>query len=348
MNVRHPRGAVLLDGVSAPYTEFEVENNAFAEADKARILLPVSQLPADRGLDWLAGQPSFDVEVRAGLTDGGKFTAAQLPSIFFGKIDRFEYDLNGQAIILNARDLTASLIDSRTSERYTNSTASRVVTELAAKHGLTPVVTETRTRIGSYYQIDQVRQQSRRSEWDLLTWLAREEDFVVYVRGRELVFGPRPSAEQEPYLVEWRAPKAIGGPPSADQTRVKLEKALNLARDIRVTVRSWNHRQGVRHVKRAGPGGDSDPQYEYSIPGLTADQAQARAEQIYTELTQHAMRLRFDGPAGDDLSLADVIQVRGAGPFDQVFYPEAIRRWLNAREGYCWSVEAKNQSRGKS
>lgn len=348
MSVRQPRGAVLLAGASVPFVDFEVETNAFAEADKARVSLPVASLPPEADLDWIAGQPTFELEVRAGIVaEGAKAVAANLPSLFVGKVDLIGYDPPQGIVTLQARDMTAAMIDTQTSARYVNSTASRVAEQLAAKHGLTPVVTATRTRIGSFYQIDHARQQSRRSEWDLLTWLAREEDFVVYVRGRELVFGPRPSAEQDPYLLEWRAGKE-GGPPSADQTRISVEKTQNLARDLRVTVRSWNHRRGERITKRAGPGGDNDPQYEYSIPGLTPEQAQARAEQIYTELTQHAMRLSFAGPAGDDLTLSDVIQLKGAGPFDQIYYPECIRRFMNPREGYLWTVDAKNQSRGKS
>lgn len=347
-HARRPRGFVLLNGVETPWLEFDVDANAFAEADKARVSLPVSALPPEANLDWIAGQPTIEIEIRAGLIgEDEKATPAQLASLFVGRVDTIEFSPVAGTVDLGARDLTSLLIDERTSERYTNLTASRLVEQLAAKHGLNPVVTQTQTRIGSFYQVDQVRVQSRRTEWDLLSWVAREEDFVVYVNGRDLVFAPRPDPSQEPYIVEWRAPKE-GGPPGADFTRVSLSKTLNLARDIRVTVRSWNHRQGVRITKTAGSGADSDPKFEYSIPGLTADQAQARADQIFRELTQHAMRLSIDGPADDALSLADVIQLKGCGPFDQIYYPESIRRSMSAREGYRWSVEAKNQSRDKS
>jgi phage protein D len=341
--VRAPRGAVLLAGQSVPFLEWEVENNAFFEADTAHVVLPTKALPKGYEAGWLSRQTSIEIEIKAGFpADPASFTSAELTSLFLGRVDLSSYDPGQGLVTLKARDLTQDLIDAKTSNRFANMTASQLAERLASAHGLIPVVTATHTRIGSFYQIDQVRTQHRRSEWDLLTWAAREEDFTVHVRGRELVFGPRPS-EADPYVLKWRGDGAY---PETEAVNLRFDRTQALSGEFKVVVRSWNHRQGQRIIKNAGSAAEGAREYAYSIPGLTPEQAQARATQIASELSAHEMRVSFDGPADNDLSLARAIEVRGTDTaFDQIYFPDSIRRSLSRGEGYRWSVEAKNKSR---
>lgn len=343
---RHPRGAVLLKGVSVKVIEIEVENNAHFEADKATIDLVASELPEAADLAWLTSQRELDVEIKVGFpSDPDRFSTADLDTLFVGRADLVQFQADAGTVTLRCRDLTADLIDTNTSEQYRNLTASQLAERLAAEHGLTPVVTPTRLRIGSFYQIDQVRLQSRRSQWDLLTWAAREEDFTVQVRGRELYFGPRNDGAN-PYVVEWRPATETNPINATDFVRLGFERALNLATDIKVTVRSWNRRRGEAITRSAGSSVKEAKEYVYSIPDLTAAQVQARADQILAELLLHEMRVTFDGPADNTLQAGDVIEVRGtASTFDQLYYVDTVNRSLNESEGYRWTVEAKNRAR---
>ncbi len=96
---------------------------------------------------------------------------------------------------LDGRDLTTSLIETRTQETFANRTASEIATLLAGRHSLTAQVVPTTTPVGRYYQdehdritLDQFSHAT--TEWDLLVFLARQESFDVFVQGQSLYFQP--------------------------------------------------------------------------------------------------------------------------------------------------------------
>jgi hypothetical protein len=54
-------------------------------------------------------------------------------------------------------------------------------------------------------------------------------------------------------------------------------------------------------------------EYSYSIPGLTPEQAQQRANQLLAELSRHEVRLAMSGPADNLLRKSDLIEFTGTG-----------------------------------
>lgn len=351
--VRQPRGAVKINGqVIDGWLHFDTDETEFYSPDTFRVAFAMSALPQDKGVAWFASQTKLEVELFAGFpADPDHFGPEELESVFFGRTDEPAFDWDTLTIELTGRDLTADLIDHKTSEKYVNQTASQIATKLAGKYGLTPVVTATSQTVGRYYQIDHVELKDDRTEWDLLTYLARQEGFVVFVRGKELHFQPKAKAGQDPYVIRW-TPASADGPPELNGTRLKTTRTLTVARDIEVTVTSWNHKQkkGFKvqskrsKGQRGSKGGKVEVQkYSYSIPGLTIDQAQKRADQIRDELSKHEMKLSLEGPADNLLHIDDVIQLQGTGTaFDQAYYPSSIARTLTVDGGYGWTVEAKN------
>jgi phage protein D len=320
-------------------------NNMF-NADTFRATWAMGALPAGNGVDWWASQTNLDVEIFVGFPDDPTaFTAADLESIFVGRADDAPFNWRRQTIELQGRDLTAPFLDNKTSEKWQMKTSSEIATLLAQRRGLKPVVTATTTRVGRFYTDFHVRLEDDRTEWDLLTWLAREEGFVVYVKGYELHFEPAPKDTQAPYAVEYRPATADQGV-SFDFTSLSTQRTLTVARDITVIVRSWNMKSKkafVRKAVRSRPHASNPQQYTYTIPDLTPEQAQARANQILAELSKHEMKLNFEGPADNTLGKASVIKLSGTGTaFDQVYYPDTIARSFSVEEGYRWVVSAKN------
>jgi phage protein D len=260
---------------------------------------------------------------------------------------------------LSGRDLTSLLIDTKTTEKWTNQTSSQIATTLATRHGLTPVVTDTTTKVGKYYEIDHIRLTDKRSEWDLLTWLAREEQFVVFVRGQSLYFQPKPDPTQTtPYVLRWTPPSSDSASPQFNGMSVKFRRSLTLARDIIVTVHSWNMKnaQGFSQTVHAThnkftvlagapqPTGDAQV-FSYTIPGLSPEQALERAQKILAELTQHEMNLDARLPADNLLDVDGIVLVQGTGTaFDQAYYPDSIKRSMSKSEGYVMHIHAKNHS----
>lgn len=348
--VRSPRGAVKIGGKALEgWVEFDTSENEFAQPDSFSVLLSISLLSGDMDAAFFAKAEKLEVELYAGFpADPESYTDADLDLIFSGKVDDIGLNWTNRSISLTGRDLTAKLMEQKSPEKYPNLTASAIAEKIAAAAGLTPKVTATTEKVGKYYQIDNVDQKTDQTDWDLLTWLAREEGFMVFVRGKELHFREKPDAGQDPYVVDFTVASGEVGHDKSSATDVRCGRSLTAAGGIKVEVMSWSPKTKKKIKKtatRAG-GAGSDPQvYRYTIANLTADQAEARAKQILAELSRHAMTLDITGPADNVLRIDDVIQLRGTGTdCDQIYYPQSIDRSMGFEGGYNWHVTAKNQS----
>ncbi|GAB3249221.1 phage late control D family protein [Chitinimonas naiadis] len=354
---RRPRGAVLLNGQRIEgWISLEVDNNAFAEADTFRVLFVISNLPKERGADWFASQVQIDVELLAGFpADPDDFNPAELKSLILGRVDDLVFDPVAGVVELCGRDYTAVLIDSQTTEKWVNQTASQIATAIAKRHGLTPVVTATKGKAGKYYKIDQVRQHDRKSEWELLSTLARHEFFDVYVAGKELHFEPEPPESTEPYVLEWEAPTDSRASPTLNAIDMRFSRNLTLAKGVQVTLHSHNLATGkpitVSWPKpgdtsaRPGKSAPSAQQYVRSVPNKTPEQLLQLAQKMHRDITQHEVKLTASLPGDDLLTPRQVIKVTGTGSqFDQVYFPESVTRRLSLDEGYRMEVRAKNHN----
>jgi hypothetical protein len=357
---RQPRGLVRVNGEVMPgWVIWEVDNNAFYQADTFRCTFALSRLPSARGPGWWAGLQQIDVEILAGFPkDPQSFTAAELDSLIYGRVDDLTFDPVSGQIEISGRDLTSEFIDTKTTEKFQNLTSSQVVEQLAQRHGMTAVVTKTETKTGRYYEIDHARMNDQRSEWDLLTWLAHEEQFMVFVKGKELHFVPKPNPDDDPYVLQWDAPTDERGHPVFSGKTLVFSRNLTLAKDVIVKVRSWNakHKKGFTKVAQAThnkntvligaaqPIGEAQT-YSYTIPGLTPEQALQRAQALLKEITAHEMKLTATLPADNVLAITNIVKVTGTGTaFDQIYYPASIVRHMSVMEGYSMTLNAKNHS----
>lgn len=349
---RQPRGAVKLNGtIVTGWESFSVENNAFRAADTFRVVFAVGLLPSGFGPDWFAVQTGIDCEVFAteAPIDPERYEPIDAERLIFGQVDDVEYDPLAGTIEITGRDLTARLIDTNTSENFLNMTSSEIATTLAGRHGLTPVVTATTTKVGSFYSQNHMSLTQERSEWDLLAMLAQYEDFDVFVTGKELHFQPKPTAAAR-YAIRWKRGDAV---PQANVTSMRFERSLTIAKGVVVTVRSWHLPSGKafeaswpKSVKATKPGesGAAAPLvYHYTIAGKTQDQALQEARRRYDMIVRHLMKISADLPADGVLDCSMVLSVTGTGTaWDQDYYPDAVTRSLSVDEGYRMSVTAKN------
>lgn len=353
---RQPRGVVKVNDVPVSgWTEFEVDNNTFYQADTFRVVFAMSDLPAQFGPDWFSSQLEITVEIFAGFpANPDSYTASDLQSLIYGKADTMSFDPAGRTIELSGRDLTLEMIDTKTTEKWPNLTASEIATQIAQRHDLTPVVTKTSKKAGTFYEIDYARLSDERTEWDLLTFLAHSEMFTVYVKGRELHFKPKPNKNDNPYVLKWEPPTDARGFYNFNGKSMHFTRDLTLARGVTVLVRSFNAKTkqnlDVTYPKRAkgtAPG-RSSPKYQtyvFIIPGLTPEEALQRAQAEHRAISQHEVKLTANLPADNILQTQNVIKVVGTGTgFDQIYYPDSITRRMSMSDGYSMAVTAKNTS----
>lgn len=360
--VRNPRGLVKVEGVTCTaWIEFEVDSNAFHEADTFEIELAVKDLQAPHDLAWFCDQSTMSMEIFAGFpADPNNVSEADLTLLIKGNVDTLDFDPIGRTIRLNGRDLTSLLIDAKTTEKWQTQTASQIASTLASRHGLTPVVTATSTPVGRYYQIDHVSMTSTDTEWELLTWLATQEGFVVYVKGDELHFEPKPDpADVVPLEIEWEEPDDEYGFHRAPIVRIGFQRTLTVGKGVIVQVRSWNQKQKTgftatyptSHAKGIKPGSASSPAqvYSYVIGNLTQEQALQRAQALYNEIIRHEMRFNASMPADLETSSTSMVKVSRTGTaFDQLYYVDSVARSMSNGGGFTMDLSGKNHSQDTS
>lgn len=344
---RTPALRILANGIEIPGAiQASIISGTHFGADRFRTQLAL----APTGASFWSGQDDILLDVQIGLNDAFR-------SLVQGLVDTMEIDPLRGTLLLEGRDLTAALIESRTQESFANATASQIAEELAARHGLAADVTPTTTPVGRYYQLEHdsitLNQFSRATtEWDLLVFLARQEGFDVYVEGTTLHFTP-PALSAAPTLSI--TPDGV--------IDLKLERALTLARNIEVTVKSWNARQQqaftqtARATRNGGATGGrsvgsgltgavrrgATQHYVYVRPNLTPDQALQLAQRLLTELSQHERIITFTMPGDLVLTPRNLIALNGTGTdFDQTYHVAEIDRRLSISAGYVQHVRATN------
>ncbi|MGJ7529860.1 phage late control D family protein [Variovorax sp. GB1P17] len=339
---------------------FEVDANSFYQADTFRLTLCLSAQPANRDWNWWSMQTSIEVELLAGYPDDVvNFTKTDLVSLVVGNVDDIEIDPIRDEIVMGGRDLTSAFIDNKIIDKFQNLTASQVATKLAKEHGLTPVVTATQGTVGSYYQIDHVSMQDDKPEWDVLTYLAQVTGNVVYVKGRELHFEPKTDpATQNPYVLKWQRPTDSQFSPVFNAMTLSVSRNLTIAKDVRVTVRSWNQKQKkgftvtadrkkVKNQTTSKVARSTGPpqQYSFFFPNMTPDEAQKKANQLLKDISEHEVNLNAEIPGDPAVTPSVVIRLQGTETaFDQLFYPASVLHTYDESQGYRTSIRAKNSS----
>lgn len=319
---RAPSVKVLVNGVDLPGVEAaEVVSCGHYAADRFRISAALTA--ADPGF-W-SSVTELLVEIRFSA-DGAEVSAIT------GEADSLEIDPLQGIVKLEGRDLSARLIEARTSETFANRTASEIASLLASRHELSAAVVPTTTPVGRYYQSerDQVTldQFSRTTtEWELLTVLGQIEGYDVWVNGSILYFMPAPPGPV-PVLVNM-----------TDCLELRLERALTLARDIEVTVKSWSSHQQQATVQTARASGTfgrgRTQQYVYVRPNLMPSDAARAAARVLADISRHERVASILVPGDLTLSTRDLVCLSGTGTdFDTTYRLVELERRIDWHSGY--------------
>ena len=355
--VRAPRlrllvGDLVVQGVK---DAFVAANNHYA-ADRFTITIALGVDPVATTAFW-STQNFFLVDLQAGFAPAtAPLGAMAWVSLIQGAVDSVQIDVLRQTVQLQGRDLTAVFIESRMQQSFANQTASDIATTLAGNHNLQAVVTPTTTPVGRYYNSEHDRitldQFSRATtEWNLLVWLAEREGFDVFVQGTTLYFQP-PNPASVPALTLSANPESG----NANALDIVMERALTLAGDISVTVKSWNSRQGAAFtqtvtasgVSALGSQGARPQSYVFVRPNLTPDEALRYATAKLQELTLHERVVIVRLPGELTLTPRDMIAISGTGTaFDQLYFIDTIEREIRFDGGFTERIRAKNTSPGR-
>jgi phage protein D len=325
----------MADGAPvAGVTAIEVASSNYFAADRFVVTAALAADPA--GLRALAGQDEILLEISVSLGD----LEGMVPLVT-GEADEIMLDPVGGVLTIAGRDLSARLIEARTHEAFANQTASEIAVLLAGRHGLIADVEPTTTLVGRYWQLQHDRlmldQFGRATtEWDLLVSLAQLEGFDAWVDGMVLHFRPAQGARD------------IRRIDVADVTGLRLERALSLAREVSVTVKSWNSRHQDAFVQTARRRGRrasyrSARNYILVAPNLSQDEALKLAQMRLAELTRHARSAVVDMPGELAIMPRSRVLLTGTGSdFDQSYEVDHVDRRLSMAHGFSQTVRMRS------
>ena len=342
---RKPLASVTVNGttVSNAVQDFDTHNNNYFTADTFRLRLALNALPSQLGAAfWADTQAQIGISVDVGSGP---------QQLILGNADTIDIDLPNGMVELGGRDLTASLIDTKTAAKYQNQTSSQIAAQIAASAGLQANITATSTPAGRYYEIDHARLTSDVSQWTLLNYLAQEEGFDVYVSGNTLNFVPSQQNTAAAYTLTYQQPTAQQIR-TGNFIKLGLRRSQTLARDVVVKVVSWNVKQATAFTataKRSGTSGsataDTAQIYTYKVPGLTQDQAQRFANARLQEISLHERVVDAVIPGETGLTPRQLVSLSGTGTsFDQSYYIDSIDRSYSMDESFIQTIKMKNHS----
>ena len=349
---RKPRALVQVDSgpVFAP-SAIEVTSNNYYAADQFHAIFPIASLPAAYGAQWWSERSAVRVDVQFGTVPaGGREDDAVYQTFLRGRVDQVSLDLVAGLLTIDGRDGTADLIETKTQETFANQTSSEVAETLAARHELTAAVTRTTTLVGQYYQLehdgttlDELAKST--TEWDLLVYLAKHEGFDVFVDGATLHFQPRTEPDADPYLVQWAwSPWTLNG------TALQMRRALTLAGDIEVSVKTWQAKTKeavVRTVRATGTKSTSSDlqRFVFIKPNMSQTEALKFAQSQLQEISKHERVINLEMPGDLLLTPRNIIELRGTETdFDQRYYVDEIIRSMSFDGEFRMTVRAKNHS----
>ena len=330
-SLRRPQLQVLANSaVLGGVLEASVSSNSHYAANRFRLRAALSSIDPE-----ILSVANLQIEIAIGVDAG-------FSSLIVGLADNIDIDAVHGTVEIEGRDFCAGLIEARIQQTFSNQTSSEIALGLAQGQGLVADVARTTTPVGRYYQSehDQVALDQfcrATTQWDLLVFLAQHEGFDVWVSGSTLHFQPAvvPSVSQTIL--------------PADCISLRMQRALTLASDIEVVVKSWNSRQQnafVQVARRSGYGTGSSrttQRYVYVRPNLLAAQAQQLAQRILSDLSRHERVVQLTMPGELMLGPRSMVAIEGTGTdFDQVYQVAEIERELSVERGFVQQVKVKN------
>jgi hypothetical protein len=338
-------GQVLV-GVKAvqvrPPFGFRIGQFSFVKAFVSGDAFPVS---------WWAATASKTMLITIELSiDGVAFQ-----QVILGNVDNHRYDPIGNSISVAGRDLAALMCDERIAGTYRNQTASQIASAFAAEHGLKIIAKPTTNLVGRYYEMDYDEIHggnfsSAINEWDLLCRLGSEEGINPYVIGSTLYFNTPPL---NPPAFPITCSRNAAGELVSNVTDLMLERHMTQARDVIVTVRSWNSRKKATlsatvRTKTKVPSSDPNvapSDYLIVLPNLRQDQCLKKAQQLALDYSQHERNLSATYPSLGFMDPQTVIPLSGTGTdYDLTYYPQAVTYSVDFNGGARTEIFAKYSS----
>ena len=363
--VQKPRIRIMTNGVQLPWpitVSMKKTNNL--TADTFDLVFPLYDPFYD--IDFWQTQTSMFVDIQLGFIpmtgQQTETSSISWKSILTGQVDSIDLDLSNGTVTCNGRDLASNFIDTKTADTFINKTSSQIIQQLAANHGMASDVDATSILAGRYYAQDHTNLTKGKfsqsiTEWDLMTFLARKENYDLYVQGQTVYFKQVQDAGNSANAAVWgvAAPQFdIGNNTgvltnASNVNNLRLHRNFTLGKDIKVVVQGWHSKKGTSFkavAERKGNGsvsGGSVQEFVFNRHNITLADAQQYANSMLSDISKHEYVLTWDEPASMDITPRTLVSLLDTNSgFDTTYYIESIDYHYDLRTGFVMDVKAKN------
>lgn len=334
MTVIYPRLGALVNGQRlSSVIEASAVSSASSDVSSFHLTCILSQEPPFDALFW-SSEKNVEVEIYAGGADGETISLMQ------GGLDCVIMDRERKRVHISGRDLGSSFLERSSDDAFVNMTASEIATAIAARHGFASSIYRT-TRIVGRPDADgkdyiALPLHSRRmSDWDILTDLARQENFDVYIISRVLYF--RPATASTSSTVRISADNVVG---------LRLNRRPSVSQPCQVRVHTWNSWQRTSTTEEAQfapDGGTTSSSRVFNIvePGLDSETAISIARRQLESILAQEYRVDFSVLVPVRLYPRDNIALCGTDSlFDQIYRIEMVEAQYHPSTGFRQRIHA--------
>ena len=341
---RRPRALIMVQGQLLAPMECSAHVSLHQSADTFYAKLPLDN---SAGLDekfWLDTAP-IDVTIRGtNDVDGEGYV-----DLLVGSTDRTGVDLLNRVVEIRGRDLTAKLTDMKTSEKWLNRSSKDIITDLAGRAGLSVKFSGDTEQAGLQFDQDFNEISDLDAAWNVIVDAARRLGCIAFIKGKTLYIQPIDKDPDDFYEFKYQrpTPEQVA---SGNFVMLYLERNLNLAKDMEITVKSWQHKQGenvTSQYESKGKSASNDRTiYQFRGANLTKTQQDRMARKHLRETLTHERAVMADNMPGDVNVIPGLqgLRLSGTGTkADQDYIlSDAVHRFTTDG-GYLMDISAHSQ-----
>lgn len=345
MTVRYPRCFARIGEAKIPVINCTINRTSKRHASTFNADLSVTEA-ARHGLslaqiaDWDPVDVTILMSLAPDLSDEREMITGKvdLPNIAWGTMH----------FAIRGRDKSASLVESKRSEKFQNQKPKEIAEKIAKAHGLSLKFKDGDSGFaGKKYVQDFAHLALNTTDWEILASLSSALGYRFYVDGTTLYMEPK-GAEQDSFDLVWVPPDAYG-PAYANIVNLTTRRDMSAARPIDVEVRSWHHHSKKLFKSKARIDGRGEPlPYRDHHNGKTQEQVEKLAKSRARDIARHELSITWIGPATLDADVRKTCNLSGTGTiYDQSYATEQINWSYGYGQPFHMVVDATSAKRGR-
>jgi hypothetical protein len=364
--VNYPRVKLVVNGQAFAVDSTTVRKNGYYHGDKMECSLPLWGNGTFDNEWWIAlgsvpigsNDTSSPIPVLVYNGEGsptGQTTWESEP-LFDGLLLNKKGDIHTGKLNISCVDRTILLQQYKLYQTYPNKSGAEIISMLAQQVGMTANVTGADRLVGALYSKNHVKLQHGdmskvSTAWDMICYLARESGNVAFVKGTVVYVQPNKPDASNAFSIIYGKPVVVDGVSTwSVQSNVKTlswDHNLLMAKDITIEVQFFHSKKGKPGSAKAGPPKNKNASGQSNFifgpyANMTADQAQAKANQLYKEYTAHEYTWTFEAPVDFTLQPYQTVLITDSvGEMAQTFYINELTYKVDADSGATMTVVAK-------